>query len=78
MNAKGYWETRLKALRTMHRNFKEEQTPDWPPASSAVGLADGVRRYGSTGQLWEVKGGQWIRRPDAEADESVVKNGGHT
>jgi hypothetical protein len=28
---------------------------------SAVGLPDGAWRYGSTGQLFEAKNGQWIR-----------------
>jgi hypothetical protein len=36
--------------------------PDWPPQISAVGLPDGERRYGSTGQSFEVKNGQWVRR----------------
>lgn len=33
---------------------------DWPPRASAVDLPDGERRRGSTGQMFEAKGGQWI------------------
>ncbi len=40
---------------------KAAAMPDWPPQVSAVGLLDGERRHGSTGQLFEVKNGQWIR-----------------
>src|SRR5580698_10851322 len=32
---------------------------DSPPARSAVGLLDGVRQQGSTGQPFEVKDGRW-------------------
>ncbi len=39
----------------------EHEMPDWPPRGSAVGLPDGEFKYGSTGQLFEVKNGQWIR-----------------
>jgi hypothetical protein len=39
----------------------ENEMPDWPPRASAIGLPDGERRYGSTGQLFEVNNGQWIR-----------------
>ncbi len=35
--------------------------PDWPPASTAVGEPEGTRRYGSTGQLFEVRGQRWVR-----------------
>ena len=35
--------------------------PDWPPSASAVGLPDGERRRGSTGQLFVVKDGVWER-----------------
>lgn len=34
---------------------------DWPPRVSAFGRSDGERREGSTGQLFEVKNGQWVR-----------------
>jgi hypothetical protein len=32
---------------------KPTEIPDLPPQTSAVGLPDGARRYGSTGQLSE-------------------------
>lgn len=35
--------------------------PDWPPSSSASNLPEGTPKYGSTGQLFEAKGGQWVR-----------------
>lgn len=38
-----------------------DRQPDWPPRRSAVGLPDGERRHGSTGQLFEVKNGRWER-----------------
>ncbi len=40
---------------------KERKFPDWPPTISAIGLAEGERRQGSTGQLWEVNNHQWVR-----------------
>lgn len=40
---------------------KAARAPDWPPAGSAIGLPDGARGRGSTGQTWEVKNGQWVR-----------------
>jgi len=40
---------------------QEHEAPDWPPRRSAVGLPDGERGYGSTGQSFIVKDGQWIR-----------------
>lgn len=38
-----------------------ESTSDWPPRQSAFLLPEGTRKYGSTGQLWEVRSGQWVR-----------------
>lgn len=35
--------------------------PDWPPQSSAARLPEGTRKYGSTGQLFEARNGQWVR-----------------
>lgn len=35
--------------------------PDWPPRKSAYQLAEGTRGRGSTGQLFEVTNGQWVR-----------------
>ena len=40
---------------------QDDKTPDWPPRRSAVGLPEGELGYGSTGQLWAVNNGQWIR-----------------
>jgi len=40
-----------------------QQTPDWPPQASAVGLPDGERRNGSTGQIFKVSNGRWERVP---------------
>lgn len=38
-----------------------DEMPDWPPMRSATGLPDGEQGHGSTGQLFEVKNGQWVR-----------------
>lgn len=38
-----------------------DHAPDWPPQASAIGLRDGHRRFGSTGQLFEVRDGRWVR-----------------
>jgi len=38
-----------------------ESRPDWPPRASASVFPDGHQSYGSTGQLFEVKNGQWVR-----------------
>lgn len=43
-----------------------DDSPDWPPVHSAWQLPEGKRRYGSTGQLWEVRGQQWVRIIEAE------------
>lgn len=50
--------------------------PDWPPKSSAARLRDGTTRYGSTGQLFEVKNGRWVRVRDKEVREArpTLKN----
>jgi hypothetical protein len=40
---------------------KPTEMPDLPPQMSAVGVPDGVRRFGSTGHLFEAKNGQWMR-----------------
>jgi len=39
---------------------KPTEMPDLP-LESVMGLPDGARRYGSTGQLFEAKNGQWIQ-----------------
>ena len=41
---------------------------EWPPARSAVGLADGDRAHGSTGQLFEARNGQWVRVHDTGSE----------
>lgn len=38
-----------------------DRMPDWPPAGSAWNLPEGTQRYGSTGQLFEVRNKQWVR-----------------
>ena len=45
----------------MPASLKSTEMPDLPPQMSAAGLPDGAWRYGSTGQLFEAKNGQWIR-----------------
>lgn len=41
---------------------KQAGEPDWPPRMSASGLRDGTLCNGSTGQLFEVQNGQWVRK----------------
>lgn len=41
----------------------ERQMPDWLPQGSAWSLPEGTRSFGSTGQLFEVKGRRWVRVP---------------
>lgn len=38
-----------------------DRMPDWPPLVSAIGIPDGERRHGSTGQLFESRRGRWKR-----------------
>jgi hypothetical protein len=40
-------------------------TPDWPPRASARDYSEGTRKHGSTGQVWEVRNGAWVRIIDA-------------
>ena len=47
---------------------KGAHAPDWPPRISALGLADGYQRHGSTGQLFEVRNQQWVRVADVSPD----------
>ena len=49
-----------------------DDNPDWPPQASAVGLLEGTLRYGSTGQLFEVKNGRWERASDVPHDDRKV------
>lgn len=50
---------------------------NWPPQASAVGLPEGLRRNGSTGQLFEVIGGQWVWiRPEQLAAPIAAEVGG--
>jgi hypothetical protein len=39
----------------------EDEMPNWPPADSAWRHPEGTRKHGSTGQLFEVQIGQWVR-----------------
>ncbi len=43
------------------RAMTDDDTPDWPPAASANSYPEGTRKHGSTGQLWQVRSGQWVR-----------------
>lgn len=38
-----------------------DKAPDWMPAASAFDFPEGERRYGSTGQVWQVRNRQWVR-----------------
>jgi hypothetical protein len=38
-----------------------QEMPDWPPHASALHFSEGHQSYGSTGQLFVVKNGQWER-----------------
>jgi len=51
----------LSPAENEHIESALDRMPDWPPQSSAVGLRDGERRHGSTGQLFEVHDGRWER-----------------
>lgn len=42
----------------------EQPQADWPPRSSAWQLPEGTKRYSSTGQLWRVESGRWLRIPE--------------
>jgi len=59
---------------------KSEAVPsyDWMPRESAVGLPEGTRKQGSTGQWWEVRSGQWMRSNGAAGGASSASgnNGG--
>lgn len=46
--------------------FPELAKPDWPPRLSAEGLPEGHRRFGSTGQLFEVRDSRWVRVPSGD------------
>lgn len=52
--------------------MSDDDAPDWPPVSSAPEVNDGERRYGSTGQLWQARNGQWVRlkKPAAVSPET--------
>lgn len=41
--------------------MKNDEQPDWPPQDWAGGYADGTRKHGSTGQLWQAREGRWVR-----------------
>lgn len=51
----------MSDLKSYEQPAPQHEMPDWPPARSAVGLPDGERAYGSTGQLFEVENGRWKR-----------------
>lgn len=41
-------------------------SPDWPPRDSAWRFDEGTLKYGSTGQLFEVRHRRWVRVPGAQ------------
>lgn len=49
-----------------------DEMPDWPPRASAIGLPEGEKRRGGTGQLWQVREGRWVR---LKALRAVPENG---
>lgn len=52
-----------------------DDSPDWPPVHSAWQLPEGKRRYGSTGQLWEVRDRQWVRIIEPEPPKAAPDRG---
>lgn len=50
-----------KTASYQHGYEDEMEQPTWEPQRSAVGVPDGERAYGSTGQLFEARNGQWVR-----------------
>jgi Fe-S cluster biosynthesis and repair protein YggX len=40
---------------------EDAPAPEWPPQGSAIGVPDGERRHGSTGQMFEAREGRWVR-----------------
>lgn len=41
--------------------LRPNETPDWPPAGSASDFPNGHEQRSSTGQIWRVVSGQWVR-----------------
>lgn len=39
----------------------------WPPRDSASSYSEGHQKRGSTGQLWQVHQGKWVRVPEPNA-----------
>jgi hypothetical protein len=54
---------------------EDANAPDWPPMMSATRLRNGLRRHGSTGQLFEVQNKQWVRISPAPKPASEVGDG---
>jgi hypothetical protein len=48
---------------------------NWPPRASASDFEDGHRAYGSTGQLFEVVNGRWVRVEDKDPGRPVPHHG---
>lgn len=46
------------------RREDDSRAPDWEPRGSAVGVPNGERRNGSTGQVFEARDGRWVRVRD--------------
>lgn len=57
-----------------------EGRPDWPPAGSAHDVPNGTKRRGSTGQLFQAIGGQWVRLSESggQRADPISRDLGHT
>lgn len=60
----------------MQYKSEQDEMPDWPPQVSASGLPENETRYGSTGQLFQVRSGRWVRVRGLKVMSSVP-NGEH-
>ena len=49
-----------------------DEHPDWMPRASAITLPDGLHRFGSTGQLWVVRAGQWYRIKNPTPEQQAL------
>lgn len=52
-------------LRADRASMTDTNKP-WPPRDSASSYSEGHQQRGSTGQLWQVHQGQWVRVPEPE------------
>lgn len=49
--------------------MSDPDAPDYMPRASAFDLPDGLLRFSSVGQLWEVRNRQWVRIKNPTADQ---------